>query len=131
MKKIIAYFSIFALIFTMIFPPINVDAKYVSSIRKEFPKQAEMHGKNECKFQKLNQKIHGRDLKLFLDNLKKAKEVIIPTLSAMVYFSTAMYYDMNNSNVSNTSKHAAIAAGVGITSGVLERLTSHAIDKLV
>ena len=130
-KKFIACFSVFALIFTMIFSPISFNAKYTGSIRKDFPEQVEIHNDNEQKFQELNKKIHSKNLKLFLDKLKKVKSVILPALSAIIYFSIAMSRDKNKANIKTTSKQVAIAAGVGITSGILERLASYIIDKFI
>lgn len=130
-KKFIACFSIFALVFTMIFPPLGLNAKYDQSIRKDFPNQVEIYNDNECKFQELNKKIHSKDLKLFLNKIKKAKGVIIPALSAVLYFSAAMLYNKNKVDLETTSKHLAIATGVGVTAGILDRIASYIMDECV
>lgn len=130
-KKFIACFSVFSLIFTIIFSPIGVNAQYSGSVRKDFSEQVKIHNENEQKFQELNKKIHSKNLKLFLDKLKKAKGVIVPALSAIIYFSIAMSCDKNKADIKTTSKHVAIAAGVGITSGILERLASYIIDNFI
>ncbi len=130
-KKFIACFSIFALVFTMIFPPLVINAKGDQCIRKDFPKQIEIYNENECKFQELNKKIHSEDLRLFLNKIKKARRAIIPALSAILYFSTAMLLNKDKLDIETTSKHFAIATGVGVTAGILDRLASYIMDEYV
>lgn len=130
-EKFIGCLSIFALVFTIIFPPISVTAKYDQSIRKDFPKQAELYNKNECEFQELNKKIHSKDLRAFLDKLKKTKGIVVPALAAIIYFSIAMTCNGKNTDIKDVSKHVAIATSVGVTSGILERLASYITDKYV
>lgn len=130
-KKIIACFSVFTLIFTMIGSSIGVNATYTGHIRRDFSEQVKIHNETEQGFQELNKKIHSKNLKLFLDKLKKAKGVIVPALSSIIYFSTAMLREKNEADIKTTSKHVAIAAGVGITSGILERLASYIIDNFI
>ena len=115
----------------MIGSPIGVNATYNGHIRRDFLKQVEIYNDNEQKFQELNKKIHSKNLKLFLDKLKKAKGVIVPALSSIIYFVIAMSREQNKADIKTTSKHIAIAAGVGITSEILERLASYIIDNFI
>lgn len=130
-KKFTACFLVFVLVFTMIGSPIGVNATYNGHIRRDFLKQVEIYNDNEQKFQELNKKIHSKNLKLFLDKLKKAKGVIVPALSSIIYFVIAMSREQNKADIKTTSKHVAIAAGVGITSRILERLASYIIDNFI
>ena len=130
-KKFTACFLVFVLVFTMIGSPIGVNATYNGHIRRDFLKQVEIYNDNEQKFQELNKKIHSKNLKLFLDKLKKAKGVIVPALSSIIYFVIAMSREQNKADIKTTSKHVAIAAGVGITSEILERLASYIIDNFI
>lgn len=134
-KKFTACFLVFVLVFTMIGSPIGVNATYNGHIRRDFSEQVKIHNDNEQKFQELNKKIHSKNLKLFSNKLKnklkKAKGVIVPALSAIIYLSVAMSCEKNKADIKTTSKHVAIAAGVGITSEILERLASYIIDNFI
>ena len=90
-----------------------------------------MYNKNELDFQKLNKKIHSRDLKHTLGKIEKAKDTIIPILSSIIYFSLAISSKGGKLDIKDASKHAAIAVGVGETSKLLEKMSSYLIDKFV
>lgn len=130
-KRFLAYFSISALIISTITMPMGASAVYGQGIRRDFPEQAAMYNKNELDFQKLNKKIHNRDLKHTLGKIEKAKDTVIPILSSIIYFSLAISSKGGKLDIKDACKHATIAVGVGETSKLLEKMSSYLIDKFV
>lgn len=87
MKKILAYISTLSLVLTFILPTGFVNAEITKSIRRDFAEQAIIYHKNLSEFQKLNKKIHNRDLKKTLEKLKNCKKFIIPASLFLICFT--------------------------------------------
>ena len=127
-RRLLACFSIFVFVFTMIAPISNIYAYSRGVTKKEYSEYLATYQENLDEFKKLNKKVHSKDL---TSKLNQAKEFIFPTLSSLLYLSIVLFNTKENLTPTQTLKHAGIAVAVALISKISEKISSGVINTII